>query len=366
MSEQLLEMTFVLPCSDMASNTTLYTCCKPSAVAAPAAANTDAPALLSERPNTAATTDTLDMDQTCVLTMENCWEHDDKSFFRDQIALLERDVYAKATKLLVLSSWKKLSALVEKLPNIGCLRVAGCGHKFSGIPLLYNMMASGFKCPICRFGGNADINLDAKVQGDFPLKLWEILCVLCKVVRKRNLIEMNHEAHFSTLQLARQTITVVYQSMPWVVRFVLYKEKNPTMNSLPCAEIPMQMTMDHAALQNRQGVWPDDIVLSVGARGSSARQLSLQIRACGSFFVEIVIDIETTRHVVFQSTKMQYKHSTCTARPQQCFHTEGTIGACEINFEKCNYRNENFLKSVIYKVPETRLRSLIIGIAGLV
>jgi len=304
--------------------------------------------------------------ETCALIMGNYWDHDDKSFLRDKIALLERDVYAKATKLFALSLWKMLPGMIEDLQDIGCLRVARCGHKFSGIPLLYNMMTSGFKCPICRFEGNADINLDAMVQGDFPLQLWEILCVLYKVVRKRNLIEMHHEAHFSTLQLARQTITVVYQSMPWVVRFVMYKENNPSMNGVPCAEIPLQMTMDHAALHARQGVWPDDIVLSVGARGSSARQLSLQIRACGSFFVEIVIDIETTRHVVFQSTKMQYKHSTSTARPQQCFHTEGTIGACEINFEKCNYRNENFLKNVTYKVPETQLRSLIIGIAGLV
>jgi hypothetical protein len=327
-------------------------------------ADTGASAPISERASTAAQ-DTLNVMEICVLTMENCWEHDDKAFFRDQIARLERDVFAKATKLFGLCSWSALPAMVEGLRDIGCLRVAGCGHKFSGIPLLYTFMTSGFKCPICRFGGNADINLGEMVRGDFPAAVWEVLCVLCTVVRKRNIIERNHEANFSTLQLARQTITVVYQSMPWVVRFVFYKDKSPSMNSVPFAQTPLRMTMDRAALHARQGVWPDDIVLSVGARGCSARQLSTQIRACGSFFVEIVIDIETTRHVVFQSPKMQYKHSASTVRPQKCWHTENTIGACEIKFEKCQYRNENFLKNVTYTVPESQLRALVIGFAGL-
>jgi len=374
MSKQFIEMTFVLPCSDTATNTTLCTCCIPNAVADPATAvgimpststHTDTAAMLSPIENTAQS-DIVDVEETCVLTMENCWQHDDKSFFRDQISLLERDVYAKATKLLVLPSWKKLPAMVENLQDLGCLRVAGCGHKFSGVPLLYAMMTGGFKCPICRFGGNTDINLGKMVQGDFPLDLWEILCVLSTVVRKRNVIERNHEAHFSTLQLARQTITVVYQSMPWVVRFVMYKETNPKMHNVPSAEISLQMVMDSAALHGRQGIWPDDIVLGVGARGSEARKLSSHMRASGSFYVEIVIDIETVRHVVFQSSNMHYKHSGCTARPQVCLHTEATIGACEIKFEKCPYRNENLLQNVTYRVPETQLRALIIGIAGLV
>ena len=64
-------------------------------------------------------------------------DHDDNSFLRDQIALLERDVYAKATKLFALSLWKMLPGMIEDLQDIGCLRVARCGHKFSSMPLLY-------------------------------------------------------------------------------------------------------------------------------------------------------------------------------------------------------------------------------------
>ena len=56
--------------------------------------------------------------ETCALIMGNYWDHDDKSFLRDQIALLERDVYAKATKLFALSLWKMLPGMIEDLQDI--------------------------------------------------------------------------------------------------------------------------------------------------------------------------------------------------------------------------------------------------------
>jgi len=124
--------------------------------------------------------------------------------------------------------------------------------------------------------------------------------MLCDVVRKRDRIERNYETHFSTLQLARQTITVVYQMLTWV----LNKEANPSMNSQPFAQIPINMSIDRSALQSRQGVWPENVELSAGVRGSSARSLTAQMHKCASFFVEIVLDIETTCPIIFQTAKL--------------------------------------------------------------
>jgi len=103
----------------------------------------------------------------------------------------------------------------------------------------------------------------------------------------------------------------------------------------------------------------------LGTRGSASRSLSAQMRQSGSFFVEVIIDIETTRHVVFQSGKMKYKRDPASAGvPQLCRHTPETIGDCAIFFEKCAYQNDNFLKRVTYTVVESRLRAFIIGISG--
>ena len=149
------------------------------------------------------------------------------------------------------------------------------------------------------------------------------------------------------------------------MRFVLYKEACPVMDSVPFAQIQMQLSVDRSDLDRRHGVWPAMIELSAGARGSSARNLSKQMRASGSYFVELIFDIETARHVIFQSHKINHKSAPATGQPQTCLHTEHTIGECDIFFEKCVYRNENFFKHVSYNVQETQLRAMIIGIAGL-
>ena len=106
--------------------------------------------------------------------------------------------------------------------------------------------------------------------------------------------------------------------------------------------------------------------MCTGSRGSAGRHLSAQMRNSGPFYVEVIIDIETTRHVLFQSGKMTYKDApTSTTRTQKCFHTPGTIGECAISFEKCQYENNNLLKRVDYMVLEEKLRSFLIGISGI-
>jgi len=322
--------------------------------------------LLCTRPQTTDVDYELSQDDhECVLTMSSCWTHDDKAFLLSKIYMLEGDTFAKASKVMNTSPWKLLRTIVDQTTGVGCLKVTACGHQFSGLPLLYAFMTSGFKCPICRCGGNAQINIAAKEPEGMCPKMWMVLCLLCDVVRKRDRIESNHETHFSTLQLARQTITVVYQTLPWVMRFALYRDANPGMGSQPFAQIPIRMKIDRSALHARQGVWPDNIELSAGVRGSSARHLTAQMRKCASFFVEVVVDVETTRHVIFQSTKLTYKRAPLSMETQTCYHTENTLGRCVLAFKKCPYDHENFLDNVTFRVAEAELRALIIGIAGL-
>jgi len=89
------------------------------------------------------------------------------------------------------------------------------------------------------------------------------------------------------------------------------------------------------------------------------------MRKSGSFFVEVFVDLETTRHILFQSGKMRYNDvPTSTTRTQKCLHTPDTIGECAISFEKCQYDNNNLLKRIDYIVLEQKLRSFFIGISG--
>jgi len=231
-------MTFRLPCLDQSIDTGLVACDVPLP------------------PNT---------EDDCVLTLSSCWEHDDASFLTSKIQLLEEDARAVATKLLHTETWKTLPDLVQKMRAVGCLSVTACGHRFSGLPLLYICMTTGFKCPVCRYGNNAEIDITAAPPDHLCANVWEAMCVLCNVVRKRDRLEKLELERFTAMMMARQTISVVYLSLPWMLRFVLYKDPNPGMASAPFAQIPIKMCIDRTTvLQSRNGQLPDTINLTAG------------------------------------------------------------------------------------------------------
>jgi len=198
--------------------------------------------------------------------MASPWSHDDKIFLTGKKELLENDALAVATKLLDKEAWKKLPILVEQMQNVGCLCVTGCGYSFSGLPLLYTFMTSGFKCPICRFGGNAQIDIAAAPPQNFCAIVWEAMCVLSNVVRKRDMLEKNNDESLvvTQMQMARHQIRDVYQSLPWVVRFVLYKESNLGMANAPFAQITRQMKVGRAAPAAWDCIIPDMVTLTSG------------------------------------------------------------------------------------------------------
>jgi len=107
------------------------------------------------------------------------------------------------------------------------------------------------------------------------------------------------------------------------------------------------------------------LLTGTGTRGAAARSLSTLMQESGSFFVEVVIDMDTTRHIVFQSNKIKYKHGPPDAEGEKILHTHNTIGECSLFSEKCVYRKENVLKNVCFDVCETQLRALIIGFSGI-
>jgi len=236
-------MSFRLPCLDVAVDTRLS---------------------IEEKPHPSNDTpQTQQADDNCALTLSSCWHHDDGKFMRSKVQLLEKDAYAVATKLMATENWTDLLQIIQNTRDVGCLRVVGCGHRFSGLPLLYTFMTTGFKCPICRFGGNAEIDITAPTPSALCPNMWTTMCLLANVVRKRDVLEKNNEERMLSVQISRQAIAVVYHSMPWVILFVLYKESTPTMASTPYAQIPIRMTVDTSS-SAQSSAQPGCIHLSAG------------------------------------------------------------------------------------------------------
>jgi len=120
-----------------------------------------------------------------------------------------------------------------------------------------------------------------------------------------------------------------------------------------------------------------------GTRGSIDRSLSRSMLRSGSFFMDLFIDCEANRHIVFQSSKMQNPtHQNATVRrvgiqkrPKRQSrgttgnsfinmsvpHTTGSLGECQLCYENNAAECKSLLKSLSYTVPEYVLRASVIA-----
>jgi len=306
----------------------------------------------------------------CPLTMTSPWLHDDKNFFHERIEKLQEDKFAMATGLIQNKLWKKLLKLVPKMKDIGCLQITACGHCFAGVPLLYAFMTTGFKCPICRFGGNAKVEIDPENTPILPavvcVNVWRGLCLLAHVVRTRDLLEKNTGSRV-VLQIARQTIANIYENMPWKVRFTMYPKRSSSSTGGAIAQVMMmKVNVMRNPMHANEGVWPEMVSMHANMRGSYSRNLSTLMRESAYFSVEIVIAAdETTVHVVFCSNHVRYRRVDVSKGPHKVQHTSETIGECGLSFEKCDYFCEKVFKEIKYQVQEARLREYIMGMCGM-
>jgi len=109
------------------------------------------------------------------------------------------------------------------------------------------------------------------------------------------------------------------------------------------------------------------------------------MRRSGSFFIDLFIDFETDRHIVFQSKRMQnptQQNSTQkrrkTSKTSQvstaitntivnttASRTGDSLGECTLVYEHNAYEPKMLLKSVSYTVQENTLRASIINFSWL-
>jgi len=57
-------------------------------------------------------------------------------------------------------AWDKTVQECIQVENMGAIKIQKCGHEFSAVPLLYEVMTKVFKCPICRGGSETEVTLD--------------------------------------------------------------------------------------------------------------------------------------------------------------------------------------------------------------
>ena len=180
-------------------------------------------------------------DSTCPLTMESLHKNNDEVFLKDCVDSIEKKVNFVEDK-----SWTEMKKDLMPLKNMGGIKIQKCGHEFSAVPFLYEVMTKVFKCPICRGGSQSKIALEPeKAPNNVPEETWKLLCQISSKVRVED--ERQRRLDESLLPVDMQVFSVMemYEVMPWQISFALYRSENPGYNERPFVIIPIHMRIDN-------------------------------------------------------------------------------------------------------------------------
>ena len=173
-------------------------------------------------------------DNICVLTMENVNLCDDVSYLSDIV---------KNIKNMSITNY--LHEISSEIKNIGSIKIIKCGHHFSGVPILYEFMTKKFKCPICRFGSEKEIDLKENRPSTIAPNMWTLLCKIAEITRENDKKQRLEEEEAMVEQISLTTVIAMYEILPWDVSFSIYRNENPLIHERPYAIMSVGMRYDN-------------------------------------------------------------------------------------------------------------------------
>ena len=181
-------------------------------------------------------------EEQCPLVMDDLWSNDDQEFLTDKLHIL---VGAASASEEECASAQKY---IDSVKNMGCMQIKGCGHRFCAIPLLYTFMTSCFKCPVCRFGNKAAIDISATKPYNMPNASWECLCILSKLssicVKKGRIASEN----VAIMEVAQDSLQDLYSMIPWKMVFSAYKKSDAKTGDIPFAIVSTRICSESGSI----------------------------------------------------------------------------------------------------------------------
>ena len=126
-------------------------------------------------------TDELADQELCSLTMEG-YSVSTYDFFEDKLLVYKHNENRKCLDMI--QDYMSIG-----MENMEPIRLASCGHKFSAIPFLYNIIVNTFNCPLCRQGPGIPVNIQQQHVENIPDQIWNCLCLFGKLSRTSAVIQ---------------------------------------------------------------------------------------------------------------------------------------------------------------------------------
>ena len=330
--------------------------------------------------------------ELCPLVIEPLWSHDDHKFLANKLTMFKDSCVGSSV------DWREAQVAMAHMPaSIGCLQISGCGHVFCAAPLLYLFATSSFRCPVCRFGNNAKIDMSGPSPVHMPAGVWTALSIMSKLAGVQQSREQIHDTAHAVDVFALNSFLDLYATIPWQMVVSVYRRANASVGDIPYACVHMNMRHERASahdshvsfsagtvhacctllafvnghrcacMLHHAGVCNGHRCACMAGHRGPARRLSKLLRECQCFFVEIFVDNNTSRHILYQSTKSSFcqhdpLHTNATTRALT--NNIGAVGSCQLIYELCSYDHQAPLRGVLYRVPETQLRAFVVDMSN--
>jgi len=184
------------------------------------------------------------MAEVCPLVLEHLWSLDDKTFLRNKLAIVQ------AKNIGTHSDYSQVELGLGLIKhNMGCLKITGCGHVFCAVPLLYMFVTSSFRCPVCRFGNSARVDMSQKRPRNLPQGVWQTLSVLSKLAAQREICEQLDTMNSNLEEITQQSFMDIYAMIPWQMVISVYRQADAAPGDIPHACVHMNLRQEIAQIQ---------------------------------------------------------------------------------------------------------------------
>jgi len=202
--------------------------------------------------------------EVCPLVLEHLWSLDDKKFLRNKLAIVQ------AKNIGTHSDYSQVELGLGLIKhNMGCLKITGCGHVFCAVPLLYMFVTSSFRCPVCRFGNSARVDMSQKRPPNMPQGVWQTLSVLSKLAAQREICEELDTMNSNLQEITQQSFMGIYAMIPWQMAVSVYRQADAAPGDVPHACVHMNMRQE---IEQIQGT---DVLFTSGTLFCAFRKLYL-------------------------------------------------------------------------------------------
>jgi hypothetical protein len=170
----------------------------------------------------------------CPLTLEIVDECNTVDFINDLLKA-QQDRYTNN----VADINQLINLVVPGLENMKALQFKKCKHTFSAVPLIYNILTTSFKCPVCRSGSSVSVDTTetAFKPQHINIATWNILCGMAMITS----IGSQKEQESEDFRISNIIYNQIQQEIIWTALFSIYNTENGLNHDFPHAVIGVRL-----------------------------------------------------------------------------------------------------------------------------